>query len=83
MPTVAHALRVSIELAKSMNKERENILENANLLRNGLKELNLETLESESQIVPVVLYEEERALKKQLKLYRRKDLTLERSVRLL
>jgi 8-amino-7-oxononanoate synthase len=63
MPIVAHALRVSIELAKSMNEERRNILENANLLRKGLREIQLETMQSESQIVPVVLYEEEKALK--------------------
>ena len=38
------------------------ILENANLLRSGFKKLGYETLFSKSQIIPVVLFEEERAL---------------------
>ncbi len=62
MPAIAFALKVSIDLAKEMEQARKEILENANLLRNGLREIGLETLQSESQIVPVVLYEEEKAL---------------------
>ncbi len=62
MPAIAFALQASIDLAKQMEQERIQILENANLLRNGLRELGLETLHSKSQIVPVVLYDEEKAL---------------------
>ncbi len=62
MPAIAFALQVSIDLAAEMEQARVQILENANLLRNGLRKIGLETLKSESQIVPVVLYEEEKAL---------------------
>lgn len=65
-----------------MEIERASILENANLLRNGLKGIGIETLSSESQIVPVVLYEEALAMQT-ASFYKRKDLTLELSALLL
>lgn len=62
IPAIAFALQVSMDIAKEMEQARMQILENANLLRNGLREIGLETLQSDSQIVPVVLYEEKKAL---------------------
>lgn len=62
IPAVLFALSVSIDLVKKMDLERSRILENANLLRSGFKKLGYETLFSKSQIIPVVLFEEERAL---------------------
>jgi 8-amino-7-oxononanoate synthase len=62
IPAIAYALSTSIDLAIEMEKERTRILENARILRNGLKEIGLETLSSDSQIVPVVLYEEALAM---------------------
>ena len=62
IPAIPFALGISIDLAIGMQEERKRILENANILRTGLKEFGFETLFSESQIVPVLLYEEEKAL---------------------
>lgn len=61
-PAIAYALLTAIELTKEMEPERNAILENANLLRDGLKKKAFETLNSKSQIVPVVLFEELKAL---------------------
>lgn len=63
LPVIAYGLQTSIELAKGMESERRGILENANLLRSGLQEIGFNTLKSQSQIIPVILYEEEKALK--------------------
>jgi len=62
LPAILFALSVSIDLIKKLDLERIRILENANLLRSGLKELGYETLFSESQIIPVVLFEEKKAM---------------------
>lgn len=62
IPAIPYALATSIDIAMGMDEERIRILENATILRNGLKELGFETLFSESQILPVVLFEEEKAL---------------------
>ncbi len=68
MPAVAHALSTSISIAQSMDKEREKILDLAKSLRDSLKEKNYEVLDSNSQIIPVVLFTEEKALQKSLDL---------------
>lgn len=61
-PAIPYALLTSIDLVKGMDEERIAILKNAEELRNDLKIKNYETLSSKSQIVPIVLYEETKAL---------------------
>jgi 8-amino-7-oxononanoate synthase len=58
MPAVAHAVPTAIELIQKMDAEREGILRYAGILRDGLKSLSFDTLESKSQIVPIVLENE-------------------------
>lgn len=59
MPSIVYALRYAIDLAKSMNKERDTILQLAEILRSKLRTLGYNTLNSCSQIVPVILNDEQ------------------------
>lgn len=68
LPAILYALGITIDLVIEMEEERKRILENSNILKSGLREFGFETLNSESQIVPVVLFEEQTALKRALHL---------------
>lgn len=62
MPSLAYALLQSIQLARSMESERKTLLENSNYFRNTLNAKGYITLNSVAQIVPVILYTEEKSL---------------------
>jgi 8-amino-7-oxononanoate synthase len=46
-----------------MDKERENLIANSVRLRNGLKDLGYDTGKSSTHIIPVILGDEEKALR--------------------
>ncbi|MCB1156785.1 MAG: 8-amino-7-oxononanoate synthase [Leptospiraceae bacterium] len=64
MPAIAYAVNKSINLIKRSKEQRTKILENAEFFRQKLKEKGYNTLNSKSQIIPVILKDEEEALYK-------------------
>ncbi|MCE9500673.1 MAG: 8-amino-7-oxononanoate synthase [Leptospira sp.] len=70
IPAIAHTIQTSIALIKKMDPERQILLANAFYLRNALREKEMETLQTESQIIPVVLFDEIKALEKSARLKR-------------
>lgn len=62
MPCIAFTLKKSIQLIKDMENERERILSNASLLRENLKTMGFDTLQTHSQIIPVIMENEIEAL---------------------
>lgn len=62
MPAVGYCAGRSVLIAERMEKERESIHSNADLLRKGLKETGFRTGDSMSQIIPVLLGDEKTAL---------------------
>jgi len=61
-PAVLGAAQAALELIPGMDRERETLLANARHLRQGLNEAGLETGGSSTQIVPVMVGEEAKAL---------------------
>ena len=64
MPAIIYTLRYAIDLVKTMEKERIRILELSNILRQELKKLNFNTLNSCSQIIPVIINNEKEVMEK-------------------
>ncbi|MBE7411741.1 MAG: 8-amino-7-oxononanoate synthase [Leptospiraceae bacterium] len=64
LPAIAHSLSTAISIAKKMDEERKHILQISEILRNSLKEKGYEVLNSKSQIIPLVLFSEEKSLHK-------------------
>jgi 8-amino-7-oxononanoate synthase len=61
-PSVVGSIDAALELIPEMGEERENILKNAEMLRSSLNLLGWSTGNSESQIVPVIIGSEEKAI---------------------
>ena len=62
-PSVVGGLIESIKIVKKETWRRERLLDNARYLREGLKDLGFNTMNSETQIIPVLLGDEKRAVK--------------------
>ncbi|MCX7997633.1 MAG: 8-amino-7-oxononanoate synthase [Leptospiraceae bacterium] len=62
MPAIVYALRYAIKLVKDMDIERKRILELSNILRTELKVLGFNTLNSCSQIIPVIINDEKQVM---------------------
>lgn len=62
MPAIVYALRYAIELVKDMDIERKRILELSNILQTELKALGFNTLNSCSQIIPVIINDEKQVM---------------------
>jgi 8-amino-7-oxononanoate synthase len=62
MPALMYALSTSIDLIIGMDKERKKVLELANLFRQKAIDAGYNTLQSKSQIIPVITGTEEKAL---------------------
>ncbi|MEE4354260.1 MAG: 8-amino-7-oxononanoate synthase [Desulfatiglans sp.] len=61
-PFVVGSIDAALELIPQMEKERRDLLFNADYLRKSLHELGFDTGESSSHIVPVIIGDEEEAL---------------------
>ncbi len=62
-PGVIGAIDAALELIPQMDRERKQLMANATRLRNGLKEMGYETGKSVMHIIPVIIGDEEEALK--------------------
>ncbi|MBD3300765.1 MAG: aminotransferase class I/II-fold pyridoxal phosphate-dependent enzyme [Candidatus Moranbacteria bacterium] len=62
-PPVVCGLIESINIVKKEPERRKKLLENAEYLRNKLQEIGLNTLNSQTQIIPVLIGDERKALK--------------------
>ncbi|MGJ4751011.1 aminotransferase class I/II-fold pyridoxal phosphate-dependent enzyme [Leptospira kmetyi] len=62
MPAIAHAVPTSVEIIKSMQTQRENLLKKADRFRSLLETKNYPKTTSASQIVPVLFSSEESVL---------------------
>lgn len=63
VPALCYAIQKAIELSIEEPQRREDLLHNAQYFRTGLEQLELETIASDSQIVPIILSENEKALR--------------------
>ncbi|MEM7181551.1 MAG: 8-amino-7-oxononanoate synthase [Spirochaetota bacterium] len=63
MPCIAHAMLTAIPLLQSMQAERESLLQNARFLVESLQAMGYDTLDTQSQIIPVLLPDEAGALR--------------------
>ncbi|MCB1180004.1 MAG: 8-amino-7-oxononanoate synthase [Leptospiraceae bacterium] len=62
IPAIIYSIPKSIDLIKSMEKERKEILDNADYFRKKIKEKGFSTLDSNSQIIPLICDSESNAL---------------------
>ena len=62
-PALAEALKVSIEIIKTENERREKLLELSNYLRQLLRENGFQVSLQNSQIIPILIGESEKAVK--------------------
>ncbi|KKQ18579.1 MAG: hypothetical protein US31_C0003G0008 [Berkelbacteria bacterium GW2011_GWA1_36_9] len=62
-PPVVCGLIKAIEIAEKETWRRKKLLENAKYLRNKLKELNFDTGASSTQIIPIIIGDEKKAMK--------------------
>ena len=61
-PTISASLIAAIKEARNNTKLRENLWSNVNYLKNNLKKMGFDTLSSETQIIPVLIGEEAKAI---------------------
>ncbi len=54
-PSVLGSIVAALELVPAMNKQRNHLNEISTQLRNGIHQLGLDTLQSNSQIIPVII----------------------------
>lgn len=62
-PPVVYGLIKAIEIVEKEPWRRKKLLENAEYLRNKLKELNFNTGNSNTQIIPIIIGDEKKAIK--------------------
>lgn len=60
-PPIVYGLMESIKILKEENWRRDNLLKNAEYLRQGFKDLGFNTLTSQTQIIPVLIGDENKA----------------------
>ena len=61
-PAVIGAIDAALDIIPGMNDARHRLLDNAGFLRQGINDLGLSTAASTTQIIPVILGEEKKAL---------------------
>jgi 8-amino-7-oxononanoate synthase len=61
-PAVIGALDAALELIPTMDNQRKHIYENIELFKNGIQEIEFETGDSNSQIIPVIIGDEKETL---------------------
>lgn len=61
-PAVIGAIDAALDLVVDMDKERRNLHENSDLVRLSLKKLGWSTGESSTQIIPIIIGDEQQAL---------------------
>ena len=68
-PATAGAALGAITVAESEPKWREKLLENSNYLREGFKKIGYNTLNSQTQIIPILIGEDKKAIEFSRKLF--------------
>ena len=71
MPAASAALIAALEVIRDEPERRTRLWENANYLRSELKAAGFDTLTSETQIIPVLIGEDEKAISMSRKLFER------------
>ena len=64
-PSVYASIDAAIEIIPNLNKERKNLFENSKFVRTKLNSLNIDTGNTQSQIIPIILKNEKRCLELQ------------------
>ena len=64
-PSVYASIDAAIEIIPNLNKERKNLFENSKFVRTKLNSLNIDTGNTHSQIIPIILKNEKRCLELQ------------------
>ena len=67
-PSVYASINAALKLIPKLNKERQNLFENSKFLKKKLNSLNIDTGNTESQIVPMIIKDEKKCLKIKKKL---------------
>ena len=67
-PSVYASIHAALKIVPKLNKERKNLLENSKFLRTKLNKLNIDTGNTQSHIIPIILKDEKRCLKLKKKL---------------
>ena len=62
-PSVYASIHAALKIIPKLNTDRKNLLENAKFLRTKLNTLNIDTGNTQSQIIPMILKNEEKCLK--------------------
>ncbi len=68
-PATAGAAIAAINVAENEPKWRQQLLENSNYLREGFKKIGYNTLNSQTQIIPILIGSDEKAIKFSRKLF--------------
>ncbi|MDX1958540.1 MAG: pyridoxal phosphate-dependent aminotransferase family protein [Leptospiraceae bacterium] len=63
MPAICYTVNTAIDIIKGMNEERKRILTNSEYLRSELQKKELSTLQSRSQIIPIIFNDEYEVMK--------------------
>ena len=64
-PSVYASIDAAIEIIPNLNKERKNLFANSKFVRTKLNSLNIDTGNTQSQIIPIILKNEKRCLELQ------------------
>ena len=67
-PSVYASIHAALKIVPKLNKERKNLLENSKFLRTKLNKLNIDTGNTQSHIIPIILKDEKKCLKLKKKL---------------
>ena len=62
-PSVYASINAAIKIIPKLNKERKNLLENSKFLKTKLNSLNVDTGNTQSQIIPMIIKDEKKCLK--------------------
>ena len=62
-PSVYASIYAALKIIPKLNKERKNLLENSKFLRNKLNTFNIDTGNTQSQIIPMIIRDEKKCLK--------------------
>ncbi len=61
-PAIAYAVKGTIPMVMNMEKERDELHKKARFLKEGIRDAGFDTLDSETQIIPMVVGDEERTM---------------------
>ena len=62
-PSVYASIHAALKIVPKLNKERKNLLENSKFLRTKLNKLNIDTGNTQSHIIPIILKDEKKCLR--------------------